>query len=115
MSKLLLSLFTKEPRGERMGVIRSGRSLQKSNREPIASISLYKRATVSDSLYFMSELIFCSQKTSNLLEKPKREFLTQVLTQQINSVFNFLKLLMSSFFKFCKKYLIFQKNLVHLL
>ena len=44
--------------------------------EWIAPVALYKRATVSYSLFFKSKSRFRSQKTSNLLEKPKSEFPT---------------------------------------
>ena len=45
------------------------RSLKQSDRERITPVALYKRATFSDSLFFTSESLFRSQKTSDLLKK----------------------------------------------
>ena len=76
-----VALFLRET-----GAILLRRYLQKSDHEQITPVALYKRATMSDSLRllttkelrarFMSELLFCSQKTSELLEKLMREFPT---------------------------------------
>ena len=76
-----VALFLRET-----GAILLCRYLQKSDHEQITPVALYKRATMSDSLRllttkelrarFMSELLFCSQKTSEVLEKLMREFPT---------------------------------------
>ena len=68
---------------------RSNLLFKKSDHERIADVALYKRATMRDSLrslmtkeqwsdllFFMSESIFSSQKTSNLIEKPMSKFPT---------------------------------------
>ena len=44
----------------------------------LCSVALYKRVTVSDSLFFKSELLFCSQKVSVSIEKPMSEFPTLI-------------------------------------
>ena len=89
-SDSLLSLFTKEWPWANC----SCRSLQKSDREPIAPVALYKRATMSGllPLLFTKEwrerfsritiFLFCSQKTSNSLEKPESKFSTLVMCGQ---------------------------------
>ena len=62
-------------------------SLQNSDHKQIAPVALYKRATVSDFLvqsdgsdllFFTSQSLLHSQKTSDSLEKPKSEFSTLI-------------------------------------
>ena len=76
-------LFFKERREQFALVV----FLWKSDHEQIAPVALYKRVTMSDLLLLLMKkeqhkqiavLLICSQKTSNLLEKPMREFPTLV-------------------------------------
>ena len=54
------------------------------------SVALYKRATVSDSLFFTSKLLFCPQKTSESLEQTMGEFQTLLKIDVLNT-FSYLK------------------------
>ena len=73
VSDLLRSLMTKE----HPWAIRSRRSLQKSDR--------------SNSLFLKSELLFCSQKTSELLEKPMSKFPTLLHTHIRSTMHSLVK------------------------
>ena len=62
-----------------MGVINSRRSLHKSEREQFAPITLYKRATMSDSFFFKNKLLFrtfAHKKRAIPSKKPKSKFPT---------------------------------------
>ena len=92
--------------------------ITKSDHERVAHIALYKRATVSDllrslmtkghpwairsrrslqksdrsnSLFLKSELLFCSQKTSELLEKPMSKFPTLLHTHIRSTMHSLVK------------------------
>ena len=53
------------PKSESLQLLFAQSLFFKDQREWFTSVAIYKRATVSNSLFFMSESLFCSQKRAN--------------------------------------------------
>ena len=77
-SKLLPSLFKKEWPWANC----SHPALQKERLWAICSCCSWQKSDGSNSLFFTSESLFCSQKTSNLLEKLMSKFPTLHFTRK---------------------------------